>query len=424
MAGRRILSITSAFSLAAADEVFFTSTSISRAVRAAVATGDLRQVGPRLYARAGPDPVERVVARHRWAILAGYLPGAVVVDATAFTLAPSADGSLCVAAGTHRTIELPGLRLRARRGHGPVVGDTPFMDGLFLASEARRFLENLRDARARGGFRWTLAEPQLLERLDRVAAVRGADGLCALREDARQVSAELGTSKELTRLEALIARRLRPGPAGAHPRRDVPAPRIEGLPCDPARVELFDVLLAALAARPVPSRAASPSTGTPQFAAAEQRLSARVPETEPAAGPVQPGLVRGTLRQGHKRYAALPPGFARAAFQAFLLSEVRPLPEGNDRVARMRMNAELTAVGEQRIIITAHHRDAYMDGLRALSSAGDPEPFIAALDTAQATTAAIDWAADAQAGLETLRPTAPRARPSRGDGSPPPAPER
>jgi len=35
--------------------VFFTSTSISRAVRAAVATGDLRQVGPRLYARVGPE---------------------------------------------------------------------------------------------------------------------------------------------------------------------------------------------------------------------------------------------------------------------------------------------------------------------------------------------------------------------------------
>jgi len=403
--------------------VFFTSTSISRAVRAAVATGDLRQVGPRLYARVGPEPLERVVARHRWAILAGYLPGAVVVDATAFTLAPSPDGSLCVAAGTHRTIELPGLRLRARRGHGPVDGDTPFMDGLFLASEARRFLENLRDARAHGGFRWTLLRPQVVERLDRVAAVRGPDGLLALREDARRASAALGTPTELARLEALIARRLRPASHGARTGHDAPAARIEGLPCDPARVELFDALLAALATHPVPARPASASSATPQFAAAEQRLSARVPDAEPAAGPVAPGLVRGTLRQGHKRYAALPPGFPRAAFQAFLLSEVRPLPEGNDRVARMRMNAELSAVGEQRIIITADHRDAYLDGLRALSSAGDPMPFIAALAAAQAATASIDWASGA-AGAQALRPTAPRARPSRGAGSPPPAPRR
>ena len=399
--------------------MFFTSTAISRAVRAAVADGDLRRIGPRLYARTGPDPVERMVARHRWAILAGYLPGAVVVDATAFTLAPAPDGSLCVAAGVHRTIDLPGLRLRARRGHGPVGGDTPFMDGLFLASEARRFLENLRDARARGGFRWTLPEAEVLERLDRIAAVRGADGLNALREDARRVSAELGARVELARLEQQIGRRLRPD--GARPGHDAPAPRIEGLPCDPVRVELFDVLLAALAARPMPSRAASPSSGTPQFAAAEQRLSARVPDAEPAAGPVHPALVRGTLRQGHKRYAALPPGFARAAFQAFLLSEVRPLPEGNDRVARMRMNAELSAVGEQRIIITAEQRDAYLDGLRRLSTGSDPEPFLAALDAAQAATAAIDWAADGQPGAEGVRTTAPRARPSRAAGSPPPA---
>ncbi len=298
------------------------------------------------------------------------------------------------------------------------------MDGVFLASEARRFLENLRDTRARGGFRWTLPEPQVLERLDRVMAVRGADALRTLREDARIVSAELGTPAELARLEALIARRLRPSGPGARPGEDVPAPRIDGLPCDPARVELFDVLLSALATHPVPSRAASPSSATTQFAEAEQRLSARVPEARPPGGPVHPGLVRGTLRQGHKRYAALPPGFPRAAFQAFLLSEVRPLPEGNDHVARMRMNAELTAVGEQRIVITADLRDAYADGLRRLSSHGDPEPFIEALDAAQAATAAIDWASEGQAGPGPVRATAPRARPSRGAGSPPPAPRR
>ena len=368
--------------------MFFTSTAISRAVRAAAARGEVRRIGPRLYARAGPDPVERVVARHRWSILAGYLPGAVVTDATAFTLSPAADRSLCVAAGAHRTIELPGLRLRARRGHGPLAGDTPFMDGLYLASEPRRFLENLRDTRARDGFRWTLGERAVGERLERVAAVRGPDALRELRDAARDLSGELGLPHAYTRLEALVARLLG---ARAVPGRDMPAPRFDGLPCDPGRVELFDVLLAALADRPAPARPASRATGTAQFAAWERRLSARVPEARPAGGPIPPGLVPGTMRQGRKRYAALAPGFPRAVFQAFLLSEVRPLPERNDEVARMRMNAELSAAGEQRIIVTAELRDAYADGLRMLSAAGDPRPFIAALDAAQAATAAIDW---------------------------------
>jgi hypothetical protein len=339
----------------------------------------------------------------------------VVVDATAFTLAPSRDGSLCVAAGVHRTIELPGLRLRARRGHGPLSGDAPFMDGLHLASEARRFLENLRHTRVRGGFRWTLREPELLARLDRLADVRGPDGLRALREDARGVAVELGAGAEYARLEELIARRLADARAG----RDMAAPRIDGLPYDPARCELFDALLAALAAAPAPARPASPSTGTPQFAAWERRLSEQVPDARSAAGAVDPGLVRGTLRQGLKRYAALAPGFPRAVFQAFLLSEVRPLPEGNDGVARMRMNAELSAVGEQRIIITPELREAYADGLRALSEAGDPAPFIAALDAAQAATAAVDWCAR-EPGRAVSR-SAPRAPARPAAGSRPPA---
>ena len=55
------------------------------------------------------------------------------------------------------------------------------------------------------------------------------------------------------------------------------------------------------------------------------------------------------------------------------------------------MNAELGAVGEQRIVIPIVYRDNYLQGLRALSRNANPQPLIRVLDFAQAYAAAIDW---------------------------------
>jgi hypothetical protein len=56
---------------------------------------------------------------------------------------------------------------------------------------------------------------------------------------------------------------------------------------------------------------------------------------------VEPALVEGTLVEGFARLGDLPLGFARAAFQLFVVSEVHPFDDGNGRVARGTMNAEL-----------------------------------------------------------------------------------
>jgi hypothetical protein len=55
------------------------------------------------------------------------------------------------------------------------------------------------------------------------------------------------------------------------------------------------------------------------------------------------------------------------------------------------MNAELSAVGQQRIVIPLSYRDDYLGGLRALSRSGDPRPLVRVLDFAQQYSAAIDW---------------------------------
>jgi hypothetical protein len=106
---------------------------------------------------------------------------------------------------------------------------------------------------------------------------------------------------------------------------------------------------------------------------------------------VQPHLVTGTLLEGYRFYAALPSGLGQAIFLMFLISEVHPFADGNGRVGRVLMNAALSALDEQRIVIPIVYREDYLQALRALSRGGDPKPLIRVLDFAQRYAAAIDW---------------------------------
>ena len=117
---------------------------------------------------------------------------------------------------------------------------------------------------------------------------------------------------------------------------------------------------------------------------------------------VHPKLVSGTLMEGYRFYEALPPGLSRAIFMMFLVAEVHPFTDGNGRVGRVLMNAELSAVGEQRIVIPIVYRDDYLQGLRALSRNANPRPLIRVLDFAQEYAAEIDWSdlAEAERMLE------------------------
>ena len=98
---------------------------------------------------------------------------------------------------------------------------------------------------------------------------------------------------------------------------------------------------------------------------------------------VTPELVRGTLLKGFEMYAAVETGLARAVFMMFLVSDVHPFVDGNGRVARIMMNAELTRAGLCRIIIPTVFRDDYLLALRAMSRSDNPGPLIKAMDYAQ-----------------------------------------
>lgn len=98
---------------------------------------------------------------------------------------------------------------------------------------------------------------------------------------------------------------------------------------------------------------------------------------------VTPELVEGTLSEGLELLKTLDGGFRRAAFQMFLISEVHPFADGNGRIARIFMNAEMVADGQKRIIIPTVYREDYLLNLKAASNRREFEGFVRMLDRAQ-----------------------------------------
>jgi len=113
---------------------------------------------------------------------------------------------------------------------------------------------------------------------------------------------------------------------------------------------------------------------------------------------VAPDQVEGTLARGFEYYQSLDTPFARAVFMMFLVSEVHPFVDGNGRIARIMMNAELVAAGEERIIIPTVYRNNYLTALKALSQSAQPTPIIRTLDFARKWVDAVPWT-----DLETAR---------------------
>ncbi len=101
--------------------------------------------------------------------------------------------------------------------------------------------------------------------------------------------------------------------------------------------------------------------------------------------------VLGTLSHGFERYKLLKPGLAKALFMQFLISEVHPFDDGNGRLSRIMMNAELVPQSQFKIIIPNVHRDNYLNGLRLASRDKTFRTYIKVMDQAQAYTASVDW---------------------------------
>ena len=101
--------------------------------------------------------------------------------------------------------------------------------------------------------------------------------------------------------------------------------------------------------------------------------------------------MEGTLRAGFEIGTHLSSPIQRAIFTMFLVTEVHPFLDGNGRVARIAMNAELTRGGQCRIIVPTVIRLDYTNALKAASHHDAFGPIIAVLDYAQRYTARVDF---------------------------------
>jgi hypothetical protein len=87
-------------------------------------------------------------------------------------------------------------------------------------------------------------------------------------------------------------------------------------------------------------------------------------------------LVPGTLKKGFDWYSMLQHPFAKAAYMMFMVSEVHPFLDGNGRIARVMMNAELSSKGLSKIIIPTVYREDYMGALKKLTKQRDADAYI------------------------------------------------
>lgn len=106
---------------------------------------------------------------------------------------------------------------------------------------------------------------------------------------------------------------------------------------------------------------------------------------------VAPDLVNGTLEKGFEFLQALAEPFQKAVFMMILVSEVHPFADGNGRIARIMMNAELVAGDQERIIIPTAFRVDYLGPLKAFSHNTETAPLIRMLEVAQRYTHGVDW---------------------------------
>ena len=66
----------------------------------------------------------------------------------------------------------------------------------------------------------------------------------------------------------------------------------------------------------------------------------------------------------------------------FFISDIHPFNDGNGRISRIMMNAELHGQGLSTIIIPTVYRSDYISNLKALSRRSDPENYVRMLSIA------------------------------------------
>ena len=414
-----------------------------RAAQRGVQTGQLSRIAPGIVSSLPPSDWPALMARERLRVLAALFPGAVLSHRSAFNGGQAEDGVIHLTNNSKRTAQLPGLTVMLWKGPPPAPGDTAMLGReLYFPSLPRLLLENLQPTR--GPNRRSVGREAVEKRLLDTCNARGEEALSQLREQARALAPSLSLEAEFKVLDDLVGSIL--GTRASQLTTPEGRARTAPMPYDAQRLALFEQLAVALRATPLvqPPAVAQTEAARANFAFLESYFSNFIEGTEfdvqharafvlqgqPIAErpkdshdilgvyrqALQPSWALQTLASGEpvlaqlrarhadqmqerpevgpgefKVLANVPAGAARAMLAMFIVSEVHPFTDGNGRLARLVMNAELSAVGACRIIVPTLFREEYLDSLRALSRQADAAPFMAAMQKIHRWTAAFNY---------------------------------
>lgn len=119
---------------------------------------------------------------------------------------------------------------------------------------------------------------------------------------------------------------------------------------------------------------------------------------------VSPEQVRGTFEVGSRIARSVPEGIARAIFYLFLVVEIHPFVDGNGRISRLVMNAELSRTGLHRIIVPTLFHPQFVDCLRKLTRDNEPADFVRSLAKMARWCVQFDYG-DLDVVIENLKKT-------------------
>lgn len=452
-------------------EVIISSKEVTKQVSSYVQQGKIKKLASRVYTINFSDDPKLIVKRNIWQIVAAFFPGGLIADRTAFENQPAVDGSIFIISSKKRKVFLPGFTIIPRKGSPPFSTDLPFIGGIYISSQARAFLENMRPSRSRDGMvARTLSQEEIEKRIEKIYKRGGESSLNELRDQAKSISPHLHLEKEFKSLNDLIGSFL--GTREYDLKSTIGIARKAGIPFDPARIDLFQSLFISLKKTAPISRLfnrrssqeflhlaffeayfsnfiegtefevkeayniifksqipnerpedAHDILGTFKLVSSIEEMKKTpssfddfinllkkrhhtIMEGRPDKNPghfnevsnrdgntifVEPELVIGTLQKGYEFYQSLEVPLYRAIFIMFMVSEVHPFSDGNGRLGRVMMNAELESSGEERILIPTVYRNNYLSALKALSLNKISDPLIRVLDFGQNYTSRIDF---------------------------------
>ncbi len=90
---------------------------------------------------------------------------------------------------------------------------------------------------------------------------------------------------------------------------------------------------------------------------------------------MHPDYIIGTLNRGFELYRSLPEGLARAIYMMFFISDIHPFNDGNGRISRIMMNAELYSKSLSTIIIPNAYRTDYLLNLKGMTRGSNVENY-------------------------------------------------